>query len=185
MRINWVLSSAVDLDPTVNIDQLKNIGSFWGSWRTWRAYSTDNVICHDANKAQELIQRQFQQNCNFYIPNSLYVTLNRPQGVRLYEGEFQHDVDHQDDLVALNLTATVSDIVLLLGFDWRAQPKNPDRLLEHRAHNYRSLVKAAIQNNPQTQWVLIDHPEDIMPELNGIENLTKDTLSNVVSMLTN
>ena len=44
MNINWVLADQVVLDPTVDIDAMKAIGSFWGSWRTWRAYGTDNVI---------------------------------------------------------------------------------------------------------------------------------------------
>ena len=183
MNINWVLSDSLILDPTISIDQLKNIGSFWGGWRTWRAYATDNVICHNSLKATELLERQFQKMCNLYIPNSLYVTLNRPGGVKLYEGDFMHEVDRQDELAAVHLSATVSDIVLLLGFDLSETEKNPDKLLEHRALNYRNIFRSAIKENPTVQWLLIDHPGKITPELANLENLSTDTLANVIGML--
>ena len=79
MNIQWVLANDLVLDPTVDIVRMKRGGGFWGSWKTWRAYNTDNVICHDLTKAQELIKRAFQATCNFYIPNSAYTALNRPQ----------------------------------------------------------------------------------------------------------
>jgi hypothetical protein len=54
-RISWVLSDDIDLDPTQDIDALKLVGPLWGSWRTWRACQTDNVICHDQIKVAEFI----------------------------------------------------------------------------------------------------------------------------------
>ena len=98
MNISWVLSDFVAADPTLDVADLKRLGSFWGSWRTWRAFQTDNVICHDQAKAAELIKREFQTKCNFYIPNLIYTNLNRPTGVNVYEGEFVHDVDHQEEI---------------------------------------------------------------------------------------
>jgi hypothetical protein len=134
-------------------------------------------------KADELIKRAFHAVCNFYIPNSIYVDLKRPQGVKLYEGTFIHDVDNQEEIIALHLTAGLSDIVLLLGFDFSEHPKLSDKLEEHRAHNYRSLIKQAIKDNPTVQWVAIDHPGEFRKDLLELENLTKDTLNNVISML--
>jgi hypothetical protein len=183
MIVNWVLNTGIELDPTVEIRQLKDIGSLWGSWKTWRACQTDNVICHDLKRAQELIQRNFQNKCNFYIPNSDFVTLNRPQAVKIYEGEFVHDVGQQEDIVSMHLAASQADIVLLLGFDFTEPKKNEDRLQEHRAYNYRSLCKQAIKANVQTQWVLIDHPGEVMKDWNILDNLTCDSLSNVLNLL--
>jgi hypothetical protein len=180
MNINWVLSDNLVLDPMVTVDQLKELGSFWGSWRTWRSYQTDNVVCHAMSKAQELIHRKFHQHCNFYIPNSLYVDLDRPQGVRLYEGNFVHDIDNQEEIVSMHLAAGLCDIVLLLGFDFQKKPKNSDRLLEHRAHAYRELVYQVIKNNPTVQWVIIDHPGELREEMSLLENITLDSLSNIL-----
>jgi hypothetical protein len=123
--------------------------------------------------------------CNFYVPNSIYVDLKRPQGVKLYEGTFVHDVNNQEEIVSLHLTAGLSDIVLLLGFDFSEQPKLSDKLEEHRAHNYRSLVKQAIKDNPTVQWVAVDHQLDFRKDLLELENLTKDTMDNVIGMLAN
>lgn len=183
MKISWVISDRAELAPDLDIQNLKNIGSLWGSWRTWRSCQTDNVICHDMKKAEELIKRDFNSRCNFYIPNSVYTNLGRPDGVRLYEGTFAHDVDHHEELVAMHLAASTSDIVLLLGFDLAPKPVNPDRLQEHRAQNYRNLVKHAIKDTPAVQWVVIDHPNDLMIELDNLDNLTQDNLNNVVDML--
>ena len=183
MNINWVLANSYIPDPTINLDQLKTCGAFWGGWQTWRASGTDNVICHDPAKAQDLIQRAFHAVCNLYVPNSAYVMLNRPQGVRLYEGEFVHDLDNHEEIVALHLTAGISDIVLLLGFDLTEVDLPTDRLQRHRALNYRNLIRQAIKDNSNTQWVLVDHPGPIGKDFDELDNLTQDTLHNVIGML--
>lgn len=183
MRIAWVLADDTVLDHTVDVEKLKTVGSIWGSWRTWRGCSTDNVICNDDGKARDLLMREFNKLCNFYIPRTSFVDLDRPAGVNLFEGVFTFDVNRQDELIALHLAASQNDIVLLMGFDWKQQPKNPDRLAEHLAQNYRSTVKHAIKDNPQVQWVLIDHPETLMSELKNLDNLTQDSLTNVLEML--
>lgn len=184
MNINWVLADNAVIDPTIDIVRLKEAGAFWGSWRTWRAYNTDNVVCHDMKKAGELIKRAFHATCNFYIPNSTYMTLDRPKGVKLYEGDFLgHDVDNQDELVALNLAATVSDVVLLLGFNWTTKETNPDQVAEIRARNYRGLVIQAIKSNPDVQWVVVDHHGDLRSEITELGNVTSDSLENVLQLL--
>jgi hypothetical protein len=175
MNINWVLADDIILDPTVQIQRLKDIGSLWGSWRTWRACSTDNVVCHQAAKAQELIDKNFHTFCNFYIPNSLYIILDAPPAVQVYEGNFVHKIDRQDELVAMHLAANSSDIVLLLGFDWSmADPSLVD---------YQGLVEATIVNYPNTQWVVVDQPGSLRPELSKLDNLTTDTMANVLKLM--
>jgi hypothetical protein len=183
MKISWVISDLAIVDPTINIDQLKSIGSFWGSWRNWRSCQIDNVICNDMIKADELIKRNFQTLCNFYISNSIYTSLGSPSGVQIFEGKFIHDVDRQEEIIAMHLSASTSDIVLLFGFDFREALPNPNRLLEHRAHNYHNLIKEAIKSNAKVQWVVIDHAEPIMPDYKMLTNLTKDNLANVIKLL--
>jgi hypothetical protein len=182
MNVNWVLADRTILDPLADVAAMKEIGSFWGSWRTWRSCATDNVVCHEMIKAQELIKRSFHTSCNFYMPNELFVSLDRPDGVNLYEGKFP-DAVQPEEIVAMHLAASVSDIVLLLGFDWQEQEKNPDKLTEHRAHVYRTMVKHVIEGNPEIQWVLVDHPGDIMKSMSKIPNLVKDTMDTALSLL--
>ena len=182
MNVNWVLADQIILDPLADLTAMKEIGSFWGSWKTWRGCTTDNVVCHQMIKAQELLKRNFHTSCNFYIPNELFVPLDRPDGVQLYEGKFLDDFQ-PEEIIAMHLAASVSDIVLLLGFDLTEKLKNPDKLLEHRAHVYRTLVKHAIEDNPEIQWVLVDHPEPVMKLLSKIPNLSQDTMVNALSLL--
>ena len=173
MNISWVLADNVVLDPTQELEPLKHIGSFWGSWRTWRAYQTDNVICHDQNKADELLKRAFQAACNFYIPNSAHVALNQPLGVQVYQGDFVHEVEHQEEIIAMHLAASRSDIVLLLGFNWS----------QINQQHYMGLVSQAIRDNAEIQWVLVDHPGTVHPAMSNLPNLTQDTMLNVLKLL--
>jgi len=184
MNICWVLADNTVLDPTLNITTLKDIGPIWGSWKTWRAYGTDNVVCHNQSQAVDLIKRDFQNTCNFYIHNDAYQFLNSPSNVRLYQGQFPDQIDNPDEIISMHLSASQNDIVLLIGFDWTKKPKLTDRLLEHRAHIYRTLVGHTIRNNPDVQWVLVDHAPDLIPDLVKLSNLTQDTFSNIVKMLT-
>lgn len=184
MNINWVLADNAVIDPMMDLKLMRDAGSFWGSWKTWRAYNTDNVICHDRKKAGDLIKRAFHATCNFYIPNSVYAQLDRPMGVRLYEGDFLgHDVDNQDELVAMNLAATVCDIVLLIGFDWTTKEPKADKLDEVKARNYRGLVLQAVKSKPEVQWVVVDHPGDLPKELTELDNISTDSLDNVLKLL--
>lgn len=182
MKVNWVVADSTVIDPGVDVNILKNIASIWGSWRTWRSCATDNVVCNDAGKARELLKRNMQTMCNMYIPNALYVELDRPK-VQLFGGEFRFEIDNHDELIAMQLVSGQSDIVLLLGFDWTEKPTSTDKLIAHKANNYRRFVKDTIQSYPAVQWVLVDHPGDIMPELAKLENLSQDTLENVIELL--
>jgi hypothetical protein len=183
MRITWVLADETVLSPDQDIAQLKLIGSTWGSWRTWRAYGTDNVICHDVKKASELLKRAFQAVCNFYIPNENYLLLDRPMGVHLYEGGFVHDVRRQEEIVALHLAASQSDIVLLVGFDCIEKETETDLLKAHQEQHYQGLFRQVVVDNPEIQWVLVDHPDAIRESLADLPNLTQDTLSKVIELL--
>lgn len=184
MNIQWVLADNLILDPTADMTKMKEAGAFWGSWKTWRAYNTDNVICHDMQKAQELVKRAFQAVCNLYIPNSVYNKIDRPQSVKLYEGDFMgHDVYNQDEIVAMNLAGSVCEVVLLAGFDWSPKEENPDKNQAIRDRNYYGLIEQAIKSRPDVQWILVDHVGEIRPQLKQYTNLDKDSLENVLTIL--
>lgn len=184
MNITWVLADELILDPTIPLNVIKHTGSMWGSWKTWRAYSTDNVICHDMRKADELIKRDFHKSCNFYISNSTFNSVGRPSGVRVYEGDFMgHDVDNQDEIVAMNLAGTQADIILLLGFDISQTEEDPDKLRAARARNRTGLVLQAIKSRPDVQWILVDHPGEIPAQFIELPNFGKDSFMNVLQLL--
>ena len=183
MRVNWVIASGHQLDPTVDPDQLKSVGSLWGSWRTWRACSTDNVICNDFAKSRELLDRAFQAVCNFYVPRKFYQDLDRPVGLKLYDGEFGQDVDHLEDIVAMHLAASVSDIVLLLGFDFGEIKLPEDRLKKHKVNNWHGLIRSIISADHRIQWVVVDHPSELDKSYQNLPNLTCDTMTNALKLL--
>jgi len=181
MEISWVLSEDYN-DPIVKSEQLKDIGSTWGSWKTWRSWSTDNVLCADNIKAQDLIKRAFHSVCNFYIPQKSYIFLNRPTGVKVFEGDFPDDFTKQEDVIAIHLCSQ-SELVLCMGFDLQ-EVTETDPKAKFLAKSYETAICAVIKNNPNTQFVFIDHPGELDKSLKDLENISCDTYENVLQLLT-
>lgn len=172
-------------DPGIGADVgvFKNIGPVWSSFRAWRACVSDNVVCHDSRHTQDLLRREFQKSCNFYIPVSHYQDLGRPTGVKLYEGDYLQEVQDIEDVICLHLAASVSDIVLMMGFDLRKPEAMEDRLQAHRLRNRLGLIRRVIADNAEVQWVLIDHPGEPDEAYLALPNLTQDNMHSVINLL--
>lgn len=183
MNVSWVAADRFILDPTVDVESLKSIGPIWGSWTTWRSCGTDNVVCHDPAKAQELVARGFHNKANFFTHRSYYQQLNRPQGVKLYDGSYTEQVDSLEDIIALHLAAASSDIVLLLGFQFGKLELPEDQFEQHKSINRHGLMRSIIAKNPTIQWVAIDHPKQLDPKYQELTNLTCDKLKSVLKLL--
>lgn len=180
MRVCWIISEEF-ASTHVTPEQLKDIAPSWGSWKTWRAWNTDNVLCHDAVKAQELIQRAFHSVCNFYTANKNYAQLGRPARVNLYEGDFPGTLDRPEEIIAMHLVAEQNDLVLLLGFDLSDKTFD-DKYETHKQQNYFNAFRATLNTYPNTQWVLIDHLEPVTKKIT-LPNLTQDSFDSVAQLL--
>lgn len=171
MKISWIVSDQVNLDPTIDLSRLKDVGSIWGSVRTWRAYQTDNVVCNNQEQAQKLIEGKFNQRCNFYIPKQVFEKLGSPAQVRAYGGEFEYQTSRIEEVISMHLASADSDIILLLGFDF-----NSDTDV-----HFSKLVEACIKNNENTQWVLVDYT--VPNFLQGLNNVAADSLASIFEQL--
>jgi hypothetical protein len=184
MNINWVIADGYHVDPTIDLTVLQNIGPIWGSWRTWRSCGTDNVICHNTAKAQELIQRDFQKNCNFFVPEKNFKSIGRPNGVQVYGGEFNEETNSIEDIIALHLSSSKSEIILLLGFNLqKISTEITDKFELHKIKNYYGLTRSLIASKSEIQFVLVDHPGEPDKSFQDLANLTCDTLENVLQLL--
>ena len=182
MRITWVFADGYQLDPVVNVDEIKSVGSTWGSWTTWRTCGTDNVICHDMARARELLARQFQERCNFYIPKDFYQPLGRPAGTKLYDGKFEQDTANLENIVAVNLVSGISDIVLLVGFEL-VMSRPETQIDRFRLANYHGALRSVMNRNPDVQWVAVDHARTPDRAYTDLANFTCDQLPNVLKLL--
>jgi hypothetical protein len=183
MRISWIFAEGYQLSADIDAEKVKAVGSTWGSWRTWRSCSTDNVICHQRSSAQDLIARAFQSVCNFYIPAQHYQDLKRPIGVKLYHGAFDQEVDHIEDIIAMHLVSTTSDLVLLVGFDFSPLEPVEDQFEQHKIKNYHGLIHSMIKSNPAVEWILIDHVPKLDKAYQSLPNLTCDKMKNALQLL--
>lgn len=176
MNINWVIGEHIILDPTTDIDRLKKIGSMWGSWKTYRACPTDNTICYDSTKAQELVKNKFNTMSNLYVHNSAFKDQETPKNIREFGGNFEHDVENRDEIICIHLCASIADIVLLYGFDWTESG------IKSKSEHYHGLTLQAIKSYPDTQFLLVEHDSNLHPDYAVLDNLTTDTLANVLSI---
>lgn len=183
MRINWVFADTYQLDPTIDLERIKSIGPTWGSWRTWRGCGTDNVVCHDSAKAHELVKRALQAVCNLYIPKRYYQELGRPVGIKLYDGDFDHDLDHAEDVVSMHIVSGISDIVLMAGFDLGPISEVSDRFEKHKLQNYHGMIRSLLAQNETVQYVLVDHDANLDKAYQNLPNLTCDVMANVLKLL--
>ena len=185
MKISWAAATGYQLDPVLDIETIKQVGPIWGSYITWRSCSTDNVVCHSASRAQDLIRRNFHQKCNFYTYHDNFQLIGRPSNINLYHGmgDFELAVDNIDDIVSMNLAASASDIVLLLGFSF-ADPGTPtDQFELHKITNWHGLVRSCIAQNTETQWVAVDHNGKMNKRYAELPNLSSDKMENVLKLL--
>ena len=181
MKISIIIADNFD-HPDIDPDVLSNIGSTWGSWRTWRTWSTDNVICYDKVKAKELVTRAFQAVCNLYVLETVYAEIERPTGVKLFAGEFPEEFDNIEEVIAMHLVADSADIVLLLGYDL-TDPTTDDAYEKHKRNNYLAAFSSVVRMHPNTQWVILDHSDNLPDNFGDCENISCDTLSNVLNLL--
>jgi hypothetical protein len=174
MKIAWLFSENTILGPQIDIGQLHELAPIWGSWRTWRSYGTDNVICYDPAQAHQLIEQDYQKVCNLYVHQTAWEKANKPAGIHAFGGDFPINVQHPDDIVCMHLAASQNQIVLMVGFSLeQKQTVTP----------YIELIAQSVQTNPKTQWVLVDHPKDLLSPFAGLKNITCDTMNNVLGLL--
>lgn len=178
MNISWIVTPQYQTQVDI-----KEIGPIWGSDVTWRMFSTDNVICFDYRRASDLITRNFQEQCNFYIPEKFFSDLNRPPSVYLVGGGFADEVDQKEEIVAAHLIKDTSDIVLLGGFDFSADFENLEDYERHRANNFLNSMRRIIESSDNIQWVALDHVKPLDERFSNLKNFTQDTTENVVSLL--
>jgi hypothetical protein len=183
MNVCWVLSENI---PSEFVDHttLSTVAPVWGPLSTWREYQCDNTICYDFDDAHKMLKRAFHAVTNFYIPKNYYVDLGRPVGVKLFEGEFKDSaISHKEDIIILNLVSSVHDIVLLIGFDLSPVDETLDAAEQRMLKAYRHNVKTIIEDNPNTQFVLVNYEFDLAENLKELENLTQDTVDEVIDLL--
>lgn len=183
LRINWVLSNNPASSTQHDIKTLSPKSQLWGGWSSWHTFMTDNIICHDHASATKLVEKKFYLSNKVYFPATFKIDFGVLPKVVYYGGEFAHEIDNCEEIVAMHLCASLSDIVLLHGFDWRNLSTHTDEFDQYKKHCYKNLVAEVIKACPNVQWVLVDHKELPFEELNGLENLCCDTLENVKTLI--
>lgn len=183
MKTCWVLSEDI-LSGTLSPEVLSSVAPSWGPLSSWREYQVDNVICYDLKQAKDMITRAFHAVCNFYVPKNNYIELGRPVGVKLFEGEFKDNVvSNKEDIIAMNLVSSTHDIVLMIGFDLGPVSEELDIIEQRMLKAYRHNIKTIINDNPNTQFVLVNYDNGLAENFKGLENLTVDTVDSVVDLL--
>jgi uncharacterized protein YejL (UPF0352 family) len=70
----------------------------------------------------------------------------------------------------------------LLGWDLTELTADADRFRTVQAQHHRNLVRQAMQDYDQVQWVVVDHPKPVDPNLLNLGNVVTDTLATVLAL---
>lgn len=178
MNVSWIVTPYFQCDADI-----KAIGPVWGSDISWRVFNTDNAVCFDYRRAADLIARNFQEKCNFYVPEKFFGDLGRPSGVNLIGGDFSYDVEHKEEIVCSHLVSETSDIVLLGGFDFSSNFELLSDYDKHRAKNFIDNFRRIISSKSSIQWVALDHTKEIDESISSLPNFTHDATDSVISLL--
>jgi hypothetical protein len=170
MNIAWVFGANLQLPPDIDVMQIKNSAPIWGSWKLWRPYQIDNAVCANPATADRLIQQQYYNYCNLYVP---HIVSTGTKSVKHFGGTFDYNVTDIEDLVAMHLAAHLNDVVLLMGIDFT---KNIDT-------DYCAILVKTIETYSEKQWVLVDGPNDVDKIFESLKNFTCDKLQNALQLL--
>jgi glycyl-tRNA synthetase alpha subunit len=181
MKICWVISEQTEKKVT-EVDTLKGVAPTWGSCIIHSMYSVDNIVCTDLRQSKQLINYNVQDSSNFYLSADNYKTLGNPVNVKVYQGQFgDANINNKDDIVALNVVMQSYDIILLLGFKF-SKSKSKDNLEKHKQKAYLHNIKTIITENTDKQFVLVNYRGKLSNDFNVLENLTRDSLTNVLKL---
>jgi len=183
MKTCWLLSQEIPND-FVDREILTSVAPIWGPLTIWKQYQCDNTICYNLKDARDMIKRAFHAVTHFYVPKDFYADLGRPVGVRMFEGEFKDNaISNKEDIIGLNLVAPAHDIVLLVGFNLGPVSDELDPIEQRFLKAYRHNIKTIIQDNPNTQFVLVNYEQELAENFKDLDNLTIDTVDSVVELL--
>lgn len=176
MNISWILAEHAILPANVSPNTLNSVAPIWSSWRNIRSYKADNAVCYDSNRAKQLLDLDWHQLCNLYVPTDLQQKTKKSP-VYAFGGTFDQDIVSHDDIVCCHLAASNNQVVLLLGFDLTKHNTKPSQIL------YADLMYTTIETYPNTQWVLVNHSNDLQDRFRSLTNLTCDSMDNVLNLL--
>ena len=181
MNINWIISE--DINNNIDPKSIKDIAPSWGNYKTHKKYKTDNCICNTTSEIMPLIKQGYSFISNLWIP-----VINEEEfkeyNLRYYAGAFKKETfPNKEDFICFNLTKN-SDIILLLGFDFRpvSDMKLKGKKRTNRL-NYYLNVSDFIKDNPKKQYVLVDYNKELSPMFLDIPNLVQDSYKSVKELL--
>jgi hypothetical protein len=183
MKIGWALSEQIGKKVT-DINTLKDVAPTWGSCSIYNDYSVDNIICNDIKQVERLIQHNVQNDVNFYMPQEDFSTLGNPPNIKTFQGSFDDtNINFKDDIVTLNIVTNMYDIILLLGFKFTKPKPKAEKLEQHKQLAYLHNIKTIIESNEDKQFVLVNYKGKLSKEFDDIENLSRDSLINVLELV--
>jgi hypothetical protein len=183
MKIGWALSEQIG-KKVAEIGTLQDVAPTWGSCSIYNDYSVDNVICNDIKQAERLIQHNVQDSVNFYMPQKDCSTLGNPANIKTFQGAFDDpNINFKDDIVTLNVVTATYDIILLLGFKFTKPKAKAEQLDKHKQLAYLHNIKTIIKDNEDKQFVLVNFKGKLSKDFDSIENLSRDSLANVLELI--
>jgi hypothetical protein len=183
MKIGWALSENIGKN-VIDITTLQEGAPTWGSCSVYGNYNVDNIICNDIKHAERMVNQNIQSSANLYIPQDNFSVLGNPPNIKTFQGSFNDgNINFKDDIVTMNIVASTYDIILLLGFKFTKPKPKDDKLTQHKQLAYLHNIKTIVESNEDKQFVLVNYKGKLSKEFDDIENLSRDSLANVLELV--
>jgi len=183
MKIAWLFSEQLSKTAKLDESAIKENAPTWGSCNILGQFPIDNIVCNNIKTVKALVDRNVQKQTNLFVPHKYIAQLGNPPNLKGFQGEFKDtNINNKDDIIGLNIVANMYDIILLVGFKF-AKSTSKDKLVQHRQFAYIHNVQTIIKENPDKQFVLVNQKGKLNAEFEALENLTRDSLSNVLELI--
>lgn len=183
MKIAWLISQQIGETTKLDMDALKQHTPTWGSCHIWGRFKVDNIVCNNINTTRALVDRNIQKETNLFVPQKHITQLGNPPNLKGFQGEFKDtNINNKDDIIGLNIVSNMYDVILLVGFKF-AKSKSTNKLEQHKQFAYIHNVHTIIKENPDKQFVLVNQKGKLSADFEALENLTRDSLNNVLELI--
>ena len=179
----WMVRKDYDPGQHIGHERMKAVCAIWGSWQSWRTCATDNIIVEDFADARRLLDRELHTRTNMWTHEENFDLLGRPDTLSLHNITIDKSLRDKNDLVALALSAARHEIVMCAGFDLTFDDAETDRLERHEQKRFLSAVANIAKGFDQTQFVFIDLPGEPAENFEGLSNVTRDSMDNVLALV--
>jgi len=176
MRVNWILGIDAPVLDSATVEGMKDVAPIWSGTSRMQPGVADNLVCHDLIRGELMLRKRYDMIYNLYVTHRLQ-NLGIDSQASYYQGQFDGAITAIEDIICLHLVASISDLVILVGFDLETQAAAPE---SEAKRNRLGMIRQLMTNDQDLQWILVQDASGLDPAFGDLPNVSCDALENVL-----